>query len=118
MGKLPYNIPKEYFETLIEQTPHNLRFHDPAAPDELTAFASQFDIGLALEPAFSRNNDIALSNKIFTYMQAGLAIIASNTTAQQQLLKKYPKIGELYEIGNIGSLSKSCCTIQKIQMSP
>ncbi len=106
MGKLQHNIPKEYFEMLIQHTPHSLHFHDPIAPDDLITFSSQFDIGLALEPAFSINNDIALSNKIFTYMQAGLAIVASNTTAQSDLLKAYPEIGKLYEIGNIHSLSE------------
>lgn len=105
MGKLSLNSPKEYFETMAGHMPHPLYFHDPVAPDELTAFSSQFDIGLALEPAFSVNNDLALSNKIFTYMQAGLAIIASSTTAQQALLKKYPEIGKLYKTGNIHSLS-------------
>lgn len=105
MGKFQYNTPKEYFEKLAGRTPHSLHFHDPVAPDELTAFASKFDVGLALEPAFSFNNDMALSNKIFTYMQAGLAIIASNTTAQQALLKQYPQIGKVYEIGNIHLLS-------------
>lgn len=105
MGKLQYNTPKEYFETMAGHMPHRLYFHDPVPPEELTVFASQFDIGLALEPAFSLNNDLALSNKIFTYMQAGLAIIASNTTAQHAFLKKNPEIGKLYEIGNIHSLS-------------
>jgi glycosyltransferase involved in cell wall biosynthesis len=107
MGKLQYNISKEYFEMLSGHTSHRLHFHDPVAPDELTAFSSQFDLGLALEPAFSFNNDMALSNKIFTYMQAGLAIIASKTQAQHALLERYPEIGKLYEIGNVHSLSKT-----------
>ena len=106
MGKLQQNIPKEYFETLAGHMSSRLYFHDPVPPAELTIFSSRFDLGLALEPAFSINNDLALSNKIFTYMQAGLAIIASNTTSQQAFLKKYPEIGKSYEIGNIHSLSE------------
>ncbi|WP_316811397.1 hypothetical protein [Pedobacter heparinus] len=105
MGKLQHNISKGHFEKLAGHTFYSLYFHDPIAPDDLTVFASQFDVGLALEPAFSFNNDMALSNKIFTYMQAGLAIIASNTTAQRILLQRQPEIGKVYEIGNVQSLS-------------
>jgi glycosyltransferase involved in cell wall biosynthesis len=74
--------------------------HKPVAPEFLIEFASAFDIGLALEPGFSFNNDYALSNKIFTYMQAGLAIIASDTTAQKDFLSKHPAIGKIYPKGD------------------
>lgn len=82
-----------------------LFFHHPTPADQLITFASTFDIGLALEPAFSVNNDFALSNKIFTYLQAGLAIIASDTTAQRELLSQYPYIGEVYPRGNAQALA-------------
>lgn len=72
-------------------------YYDPIDPNKLQSFVAQFDIGLALEPGFSKNNDFALSNKLFTYMQAGLAVIATDTTAQQTLIKRYPKIGKLYK---------------------
>jgi glycosyltransferase involved in cell wall biosynthesis len=80
-------------------------YHHPVAHDKLTEFASQFDIGLALEPAFSINNDFALSNKIFTYLQAGLAIVASDTAAQSSLLAQHPAIGDTYQKGNSQALS-------------
>ncbi|MFI5452375.1 hypothetical protein ACHMWN_09475 [Pedobacter sp. UC225_61] len=80
-------------------------FHSPIESTELTKFASKFDIGLATEPGFSINNDIALSNKIFTYAQAGLAIIASDTTAQKQFMTSYPNMGEIYEKKNSTNLA-------------
>ena len=48
--------------------------HAPAAADEMVRLAAEFDIGLALEPAASVNNDLALSNKLFTYVLAGNAV--------------------------------------------
>ncbi|MFA6276965.1 MAG: hypothetical protein WC622_09460 [Pedobacter sp.] len=81
-------------------------FHPPIESTELTKFASKFDIGLATEPGFSINNDIALSNKIFTYAQAGLAIIASDTTAQKQFITAYPNMGAIYEKKNSTSLAQ------------
>jgi glycosyltransferase involved in cell wall biosynthesis len=104
LGSLQHGINKEYFEKLIDDKLYTLHFHGPIAPDKLIIFASKFDIGLALEPAFSINNDIALSNKIFTYVQAGLAIIASNTTAQQEFMLQYLGMGQIYRQKDLSSL--------------
>lgn len=81
-------------------------FYDPLPPDELADFASRFDIGLALEPGFCINNNLALSNKIFTYLQAGLSVIASDTPAQSLLLSEYPQIGALYKKGDHNELAQ------------
>ncbi|HTH81514.1 MAG TPA: hypothetical protein VL490_01180 [Mucilaginibacter sp.] len=86
-------------------TGSSIHFHEPILPDGLIAFASQFDIGLALEPGFCLNNDLALSNKIFIYLQAGLAIIASNTTAQQGFIKENPDVGKIYTQKDIHALA-------------
>jgi len=82
-----------------------VHIHSPSAPDELFAFASQFDIGLALETGFCLNNELALSNKIFTYMQTGLAIIASDTSGQKQLMQSHPGAGKVYEKKNVTMLA-------------
>lgn len=78
----------------------NLKLHPPIHPDKIITFANQFDIGLAMENKAPTNRDICLTNKIFTYMQAGLAIIASDTTAQTALINKNPTIGHLYPAGD------------------
>ena len=77
--------------------PGQIRFHQPIAPDELFKFTSQFDIGMATETAPNLNRDICLTNKIFTYIQAGLAIIASDTQAQRLFMEQYPTTGCLYQ---------------------
>ena len=85
----------------------SLVFHDPIAPGEIIPFASTFDIGLAMEDSTPYNRDICLTNKIFTYMQAGLAIIASDTTAQKGLMGEYPETGKIYENRNVQSLAQA-----------
>lgn len=72
-------------------------YYLPILPDEIFSFASQFDIGLATEISIPKNRDICLTNKIFTYIQSGLAILASTTTAQQMLMSSYPNMGLVYE---------------------
>jgi len=74
-------------------------------PEEIFHIAPQFDVGLASETGFCLNNNIALSNKIFTYIQSGLAVAASNTPAQSALMNQYSNTGKIYksatELANI-----------------
>jgi glycosyltransferase involved in cell wall biosynthesis len=96
---------KSEFNALMNNRPNSLYFHRPIPPDEVIKFASRFDIGLALENNVPLNRDICLTNKLFTYIQAGLAVIASDTTAQTEFMDQYPTIGKLYEGGNARSLA-------------
>nr|WP_294794364.1 hypothetical protein [uncultured Mucilaginibacter sp.] len=84
----------------------NIKFHKPVAPDEVIAFAAQFDIGLALETQSPLNRDLCLTNKIFTYMQAGLTTVASQTTAQADFMRQNPAIGSTYPVGNVKALAE------------
>ncbi|WP_316804872.1 hypothetical protein [Pedobacter nototheniae] len=79
-------------------------YYPPIPSTDVINFCSQFDIGLALEPGFCLNNDFALSNKIFTYLQSGLPVIASDTSAQKQFMEEYKGIGFVYQRGNLDSL--------------
>lgn len=67
----------------------------PAPPEELIERAAMHDVGLALEPGDRRNNDIAVSNKLFAYLLAGLAVIASDTKGQRGILSKVSGVGHL-----------------------
>ncbi len=69
-------------------------------PDELTALLPSYDIGLALEPAAPRNKDVTISNKLFQYLAAGLAVVASNTTGQREILSAAPGCGVLVSLGD------------------
>ena len=82
----------------LNKNKSQLHFHAPIAPDQIPHFASQFDIGIASEIGFSINNNYALSNKIFTYIQTGLATIASDTPAQKDLINRYYGIRNFMQI--------------------
>jgi len=83
-----------------------IQFHDPVSPDELFEFTLQFDIGLATETSSTLNRDICLTNKIFTYVQCGLALLMSDTSAQSLFLQSYPGTGRLYQKNNPESLTE------------
>jgi glycosyltransferase involved in cell wall biosynthesis len=82
-------------------------FHLPVAPHRLVSFASAFDIGLAAEPGFSPNNELALSNKLFTYIHAGLAVLASDTPGQAAFMARYPPVGRTYHRSDPASLCRA-----------
>jgi glycosyltransferase involved in cell wall biosynthesis len=104
LGDADEDIKKNFTEQLSEK-PKTIFFHKPVPSDKIIAFAAQFDIGLALENNTPFNRDICLTNKLFTYIQSGLAVVASDTMAQTDFLNKYPAIGKLYEKRNAQSLA-------------
>lgn len=75
-----------------------------AHPREMIARASYHDIGLALEQPISLNKQICLSNKIATYLTAGLPVIATNTEGQRWLANQVPDAVKLYEPGDVATL--------------
>lgn len=98
---------KSFFLGQRKVDKHRLNFIDPVQPDAIFRLASGHDIGLALEPAFSKNNDIALSNKIFTYLLSGNAILASETAMQKKFMKNYPCIGRTHPVGDVNAMASN-----------
>lgn len=98
---------KNYFDQIATENKvfHPICYYHPIAPDQIISFAQQFDIGLAAEIGIPKNREICLTNKIFTYIQSGMAIIASGTAAQINLMHEFPGMGFIYEKENSDSLS-------------
>lgn len=86
--------------------PPKIIYHHLIDPDKLFEFASQFDIGIASEPGFSMNNNIALSNKLFTYIHAGLAVLVSDTVSQNNFIGNNPEVGLVYKRGDANSITE------------
>jgi glycosyltransferase involved in cell wall biosynthesis len=62
-----------------------------ASPGEMVRLAAAYDLGLSLETDVSENRQFCLTNKIFTYLLAGVPVVMSDTPAQRQLA---PDLGE------------------------
>jgi glycosyltransferase involved in cell wall biosynthesis len=69
------------------------------------SLAAEMDIGLALEPPASRNNDILWSNKAFTYLLAGTPVVLSRTTGQRALAPLFGNAAVTYSPGNAAELT-------------
>lgn len=62
---------------------HRIFFHEQCSPNELNLWLQRFDIGLALEVTTPINRNICITNKIFQYLNAGLAVVATPTAGQK-----------------------------------
>jgi glycosyltransferase involved in cell wall biosynthesis len=82
-----------------------IRFLDPVPPDDLLGSAAEHDVGLCLEVPVTCNRDICITNKMFLYMLAGLAVVASRTRGQAEVLEISPDVGFLYESGDHHALA-------------
>ena len=78
-------IYKLSLEKLLSNTPHTLFFHPLLSHHELMKFIQKFEIGLALELNYPLSRNLTITNKILTYLQMGLRVIASNTIGQLEL---------------------------------
>ena len=62
-----------------------LEFLPMGPASEMARLAAPYDVGLSLEQTTPHNRDLCLTNKIFTYLLAGLPILCTPTRAQQAL---------------------------------
>jgi glycosyltransferase involved in cell wall biosynthesis len=84
--------------------------YQPSPPEDLVRLSAEYDIGLALEWPVSANHDILLSNKIFTYLLAGNAVIASRTSGQLALATELHQAASLCQPQNPASLAAAIKT--------
>lgn len=92
-----------------------MRFHAPAPADDLVALASQHDVGLALEQPISLNRDLCVTNKILTYLAAGVAVAATATRGQRVVMDAAPGAGFTYPPGDAVALAEG---LRRLLASP
>lgn len=62
-----------------------IEFQPFGAAAEMVRLAAGYDLGLSLEQPTPRNRDLCLTNKIFTYLLAGVPVALTPTSAQRDL---------------------------------
>jgi len=68
-----------------------VRLLPTAAPAEMVDLAASYDLGLSLETEATESRRLCLTNKIFTYLLAGVPVMMSDTPAQRALA---PELGD------------------------
>jgi len=82
-----------------------IHFSPQVHPDELLSRVAEHDIGLALEHPVSDNRRVAVTNKLFFYMLAGLAVVATSTPGQSAFVRDSGGALAAYEPGDIAALT-------------
>ena len=81
-------------------------FHDLVANEALLSRISEHDIGLAGETQYCLSRDLTVTNKILHYLLAGLAVVASETSGQEEVAQQAPAAVSTYPVGNSLALAE------------
>lgn len=80
--------------------------YDPAPPDLMVSLCTDYDVGLAVEETSPPNRALCLTNKIFTYLLAGLAVVVTDTPGQGSLARDLGDAAILYSPGDVATLAE------------
>lgn len=78
---------------------------DPVPNSELAMRTRSHQVGLALEVPYCPNKDLTASNKIHEYLRAGLAVIATRTRGQEEVMQASGGAGVLVAPGDSSALA-------------
>jgi glycosyltransferase involved in cell wall biosynthesis len=83
-----------------------LVIHQPASPDEMVKLAQPYDVAFSGEEPSTFNRQLALGNKIFTYLAAGVPVVLSRTPAQSRLELDLGDAAFGYDSGDVHGLAR------------
>ncbi len=104
------DISPDYRQKLLGRVPparrHQLEFLPLVSPEALPSVIARHDVGLALERPEPPSRDLTITNKILQYFNAGLAVIASDTSGQREVMTRVPAAGLLVALNETGELAR------------
>jgi len=75
------------------------------APDEMERLGAQYDLGYVGEFAETRNRQIAITNKLFSYLLGGVPSLASDIAAHRALSPELDEAMTLFPVGDTAALA-------------
>jgi hypothetical protein len=69
-------------------------------PVEMVRLAARYDLGLSLETEATQSRRLCLTNKIFTYLLAGIPVMMSDTPAQRELGARLAAAGSVISLAD------------------
>jgi glycosyltransferase involved in cell wall biosynthesis len=111
-------ISDEYRTTLTDlarqaDAPSSIFFYQQIHHDDLIRSLAEFDVGLALERPENGNYSRTVTNKVFSYLLAGLAVAGTDTPGQREVMGQIPAAGFLYLAGDPSALASGLRLWQK-----
>jgi glycosyltransferase involved in cell wall biosynthesis len=100
LGDISESFRAELTSLVPEARRQWIRFLPLTSPRELNVVIASQDLGLALEPNTPESRYLTVTNKIFQYLNAGLAVVASPTAGQLEVMTNIPESGLVVDLGN------------------
>lgn len=73
-------------------------FRPLVTPADLPRVIAGHDLGLSLEDSQIPSRDLTITNKLLQYLNAGLAVVATSTAGQREVLAHSPEAGQLIDL--------------------
>jgi glycosyltransferase involved in cell wall biosynthesis len=83
-----------------------VHFLEPVAARDLERLGAEYDLGLVGETGATLNRRIALTNKLFSYVTSGLAIVASDIPAHRAIAGRFAGALRLFTPNDPSSLAR------------
>lgn len=97
---------RAWFNTLVPPAWRDRVFvHDLVSSSALPARIAEHDVGLALDLPFCRSRDLTATNKLFQYLQAGLAVVATDTAGHREVMARTSGAGRLLSANEAPTLA-------------
>lgn len=88
-----------------EGVAEKLHFLKPAAPDDMERLGADYDLCYVGELGDTRNRQIALTNKLFSYLTSGVPILASDIEAHRRIAPELGEAIKLFSPGDVNGLA-------------
>ncbi len=98
------SLPAWIIPRLPEGMNAKLRFKPPVPPREVSLWVSGADIGLVATEKSGLSHIHSLPNKLFEYIQAGLAVIVSDLPEMSRVAREY-RCGRIFPSGDASALA-------------
>lgn len=79
----------------------------PEPASEMARLAATYDLGLVAETGNTPNHQIALSNKQFTYLLAGVPVLMSDTPGHRAFAAEIPGAARLFPVDDATALAEA-----------
>jgi len=116
LGQIHDNYRTHLLSLLPKSRQLHVSFHDLVSPEELPNLIAKNDIGLALEPREPANKDLTISNKILQYLGSALAVVATPTKGQAEVLTRNPQAGIL--LNNLDDAKATAAALDTLLADP
>ena len=91
-------------------------FHEPVPTKEISNTINKYDVGLTIIPPVTRNEEMALPNKLFESAQARLAVVTGPNSDMASLVREHGN-GLVLEDWSVSALVQCLSGLTSIQVA-